>query len=157
MISDQRQGSWYAGTLYLPAYSGDCRRETQRVSRGAPSYFRRTIVRYTQFSHLTDRRLRLVLQTRLDLPWPNLPAPFITVRTIPVRQPASLPVASFRHALLRYPCLWLTFASVRLVMDLVCKPCYIVCKYHQLATGHARHTTCRSTLTEIPLALHLCR
>ena len=66
----------YAWTLgkpvpLLPAISELYKLETQWLSRGASDYFLRTIVRSTRFSHMTDRRLCLVLQTRLAIPSPQ--------------------------------------------------------------------------------------
>ena len=141
MISDQRRGSWYAGTLYLPAYIAATAAERRNGSPGVLPITFDARLSDLPSSAWTDRRLRLVLQTRLDLPWPNLPAPFITVGSIPVRQPASLPEASFKQPFLDYRCLRLTFSSVRMVMDFVCRKRYIANKHHQLVTGHARHTT----------------
>ena len=70
-----------AGTLWSPGspdlllrvlcHNGPV--ETQRPSRGTSGYFPRTIVRSTQGA-MTDRGLRLVLQTRPGLPAPHLPA-----------------------------------------------------------------------------------
>ena len=132
--------------------------------------------------HVTDRTLCLVLQTRLDHPWPNLPTPFITVGSIPVRQPASLPVDSLpkgrRHFApaqaaiaglplpsAKVPISRLSIAAASgslphvvrladlwLVMEFVCNTRYIGYKHHQLATGHARHTTRRWRSTSLRCA-----
>jgi len=59
----------------FPVILGDKPSEIQRVSRGNPSYFQRTIVRYTWFGHMTDIGLYLVLQTRPGLPPPRICLP----------------------------------------------------------------------------------
>jgi len=52
----------------LPLYSGIFTATARSRRSGSPGvnsgYFQRTIVRYTWLSHMTDRGLRLVLQTR---------------------------------------------------------------------------------------------
>jgi len=73
--------------------------------------FQRTIVGYTGVGHMTDRGLRLVLQTRAGFPPPQIRLPVtFWVRGIPVRRPALLPPASFRRASLQHRCLRLPFA-----------------------------------------------
>ena len=68
-----------------------------------PGDFRCTTVGYTQLRKTTDRGLYRVLPAR---PVVTKPDP------LAVRQPASLPEASFRLALPRPPCPRLAFASV---------------------------------------------
>ena len=89
-----------------------------------------------------------MLQIRPDLLPPNLP---VTENQLPVtylfvnpRLCLQLPSSSHYWTTVA-PRTGLTFSSVRLVMDFVCDNRYIVCKHHQLVTGHARHTTIESS------------
>ena len=118
-------------------------------------YFPRTIVGYTGVNPVTDRGLRLVLQTRPGFPPPQirLPSTF-GVRGIPVRRPARLPPASFRHPLLKYPCLRLPFASVRLGLDFARQPCQTA-GHHHLAAG-PRPGTQQPNAPDKPVIFVLC-
>lgn len=99
-ITRQRRGF---GLPVLPSNPVIFQRQLPRCS-GPPGvssgYFQRTIVRYTEVNHLTDRGLYPVLRTRPGLPPPQicLPSAF-WARGIPVRRPTPLPPASFSRCI----------------------------------------------------------
>ena len=74
----------------------------RRTSRGNPDYFQHTIVEYTQHTHVTDRGLRLVLQTRpYKYTTPNIrrPSTLSGAGSTLYVQPMLLPTASFITAI----------------------------------------------------------
>ena len=99
-ITHQRRGF---GLPVLPSNPVIFQRQLPRCS-GPPGvssgYFQRTIVRYTEVNHLTDRGLYPVLRTRPGLPPPQicLPSAF-WARGIPVRRPTPLLPASFSRCI----------------------------------------------------------
>jgi hypothetical protein len=121
------------------------RTETQQLSRGAPGYFRRTSVGYTRLSHVTDGRLRLVLQTRLGLTSPNPPAAgyshpttylFVTPRLC-LRLPSG--IHHWTTLAFSYPS-----APSAWGVDFLRSSGHRTPKGTTQAAGHARHTTTES-------------
>jgi len=104
----------------LPRYSGP-----PGVSSG---YFQRTIVRYTEVNHLTDRGLYPVLRTRPGLPPPQICLPSALLGTGHTCTSTHAFASSFLQPMhcCNRPCLRLSFPSVRVDLDFARHLCHNV-------------------------------